>query len=312
MKCVPITEAHGWSAIQIATPIIVGVGIITLAIAAFLIYRHRKYNHSSGGKRRQKPWESAHLHGPRRFFGLLPDRFTVRSRPTKEPQWEIDEQALQDTDLEPSPSSQGAASNNQSRPDMHSMHLRTTSTTSLISNMSHGTANRSRSIFSALTSKFNVFSPRDYSSGTTKGPDYKRVQVRSEHPDRRFKIDGGELTPRESAFSFPPPPPSPPPPERRDTLPSVLDIRRPSTAGGSRAGGQARNGSLPTTYYDDRTDLTSPIAPKSDYSLRTTDLQTPTSLSGSVPGAPFAYSTFSHIPVLASLSCQDFYFTDLP
>ena len=42
--------------------------------------------------RGQQPtaWRDAQLQGPRRFFGLIPDVWTVRSRRTKDPQWEID------------------------------------------------------------------------------------------------------------------------------------------------------------------------------------------------------------------------------
>ena len=165
-----------------------------------------------------------------------------------------------------------------SRPSAHS---RMESTTSLLSsNESHRTTHP-RSFFDTVASKFSAMSlHKKYQSGTTKGPDYKRVHVVSSHVDPKFALDGGE----------------PPMPvarhhgrelsgddgiERHSTLPSVLDIRAPSAVG-SRGVRALHNNSLPLSD-DNQTEYAPRTIFQSDYTLGTTDLMTPTSPSGTDP-----------------------------
>ncbi|GJE90047.1 hypothetical protein PsYK624_061700 [Phanerochaete sordida] len=254
-----LQKARGWSPIQIAVPIIVGLGVALLAAILFYFYRRRRQGTSVGRQRKDPAWQEAHLHAPRRFFGLVPERFTVRSRTSREPQWEIDDNAVLDEEL-----GRVRSSSPKSR------HSRMESTTSLLSSAGSRRSARPRSFFDTLASKISGLSlHKKYQSGTTKGPDYKRVHVVPRPADPRFALDGGD----------PPTPAAPGPPtfedalERQSTLPSVLDIRAPSGAG-SRTGAR-RGDSLGTDDGAPRTVF------QSEYSLGTTDLVTPVSPSGS-------------------------------
>lgn len=271
-------ESDKWSTIQIITPIIVGLGVAALAAVLFFLYRRRRRTGSFFGKgSTQKAWESAHLHGPRRFFGLIPDRFAVQPRARKETAWEIDSNDA--AQVLYAPADVGARGSPTSFQEGHqrvesraSGHSRTESTTSLITS---GSQHSSKSFLTNIAAKFHFSSGRAYQTGTTKGPDYRRVQVIQENPGRRFKIDGSETPALNNVFSFPPPPE----PTRHDSLPSVIDIRRPTTAEGSQRRGQYRFDSFPPprrfTGDDDgtRTELTD--GPRSDFTLGTTDLMTP-------------------------------------
>lgn len=255
-----LKKARGWSPIQIATPIIVGVGVALIAAILFFLYRRRRGGSTVGRRPRKKAWESAHLHAPRRFFGLIPERFTVRSRTRREPQWEIDENVVLDAEL-------GRVHVGSPR----SKHSRITSTTSLLSAGESQGSGRRRSFFDALAAKFSGMSlQKKYQSGTTKGPDYKRVHVVSRDIDARFALDGGELTP----VAADAPPPQRGTPERQSTLPSVLDIRAPSLADS-----RTRPRREDTLQTEDSLDAPRTVF-QSDYSLGTTDLLTP--VSGSV------------------------------
>lgn len=255
-------------------------------MAAFLFFLYRRSKRTGsvlGGRRNNpKPWRSAHLHGPRRFFGLLPDRSEVQHKTRKESAWEIDgndtAQALYpDFGDGGSPTSFHTAQDSQPHISSHnSGHSRTESTASLLTNTTQESQRSSRSFFTALAGKFSALSlNKTYQSGTAKGPDYRRVHVVPGSADQRFKIDGSETPATNTHFTFPPAP------EREESLPSVLDIRHPSTAGGSRRSWRARDESFPppTRFTGDdeaaRTDFMD--GPVSDFSLGTSDLVTPIS-----------------------------------
>lgn len=160
-------------------------------------------------------------------------------------------------------------------------HSRMESTTSLLSTNESRHSTNQRSFFDTLASKFSGMSlHKKYQSGTTKSPDYKRVQVVPSDIDAKFAVDGGDL-PMPVARQHGRELSGDDVLERRSTLPSVLDIRAPSVAGSQR-GRALRNDSLPTTN-DGRTDYAPRTVFQSDYSLGTTDLMTPISPSGSDP-----------------------------
>lgn len=225
--------------------------------------------------------------------------------------WEIDENNLTGDDLVPP--AVGTPSTQRSRyTDDSSMHSRTTSVTSLLSSHSTSSSSKSRGFLSTLASKFSALSlRRNYQSGTAKGPDYKRVHVLSEQPDRRFKIDGGLLSPQDAeahdSTGWSPPTTVPlsalapaaaasaaPQPLTRDsTLPSVLDIRAPSHANGTGNSGSTSYGYGRSDAYvpdDETTEFMSPVVTQSDYSLRTSDLQTPVTPSRDAAAAAFSFS----------------------
>jgi len=280
----------GWSGIQIAAPIIAGVGVAIVAVVLFLWYRHRK--RTGGGSlfsrsRSQKAWQDANLQGPRRFFGLLPDRSTVRSRTRRDTGWAIDD----NTNVMPANGGDSPTYNmnfeSHSRVESRaSGHSRTESRTSLITSSSRQT---SQSFLSQLASRISNFSKsKAYKSGATKAKDYERIRVVPGNPDGRFRVDGSDVpTPKNDQFMFPIPLSA-----RQESLPSVLDIRRPSTTYSRQA---TRDDSFPaplTERYDTRpparmyteddteearTDSLDRHVPRSEFSLGTTDLMTPTS-----------------------------------
>ncbi|KAI5117412.1 hypothetical protein M0805_005472 [Coniferiporia weirii] len=119
---------HGWSAVQIAVPITIGVVITLIAAVAFYFYRrrlkqrytqlvetaipHHRHQHSvsssslgffgggssSSGTLKRKAsvaWKPAHLQAPRRLGGLIADRRTVHHR-TRGADWSIDADADDD------------------------------------------------------------------------------------------------------------------------------------------------------------------------------------------------------------------------
>lgn len=247
----------------------------------------------------------------------------------RDPQWEIDDSnnnGLGDNEefSPPLSLSQGGRSESRQRlrEDATSMHSRTTSVTSLLpgfsSSASSSSSGRSRGLFGALASKFGALSlSKNYQSGTTKGPDYKRVQVLSSNPDRRFKIDStGPLSPLPAEASEgesglaraavsetvaavqpqPQPQSQRTPPRRDSTLPSVLDIRRPSTVGGTRAGTRdTMLGPGLSDLYDPSESnemmFASPVVAQSDYSLMTSDLVTPITPSRDAAAVAFGVSS---------------------
>lgn len=273
------TEARTWSPIQIALPIIVGLIVALAALLLFLWYRRRHQGAFTGRRRSQKPWQSANLHAPRRFFGLVPQRFTVRSRGSPGPQWEIDENVVLGEDDDPAKagdSRPGSRTSAHSHPHSHS---RGASTASLLTTGS-ARSSQPRSILDVLASKLSSVSlAKRYQNGAAKGPDYKRVRVASAGAGQPFNIDQDMATPVAHTFDAPAPPRP-----RQDSvesagLPSVLDIRAPSrapSAAGSRA---LRDDSLPLSEAP--TDLLPPsvFRSRSEFSLGTTDLMTPTSPS---------------------------------
>jgi hypothetical protein len=267
--------ASSWSPIQIALPIIVGVAVTLIASIFFFFYLRRHRGASGTQRRTQKPWQSAHLRGPRRFFGLIPDRLTVRSREVREPQWVIDGNEAFDLDEEVG---------RRPRPDSRaSAHSRGTSTTSLLTKKSSQPSSRSTP-FSNLASKLRSMFVR-YPSGTTKGPDYKRVHIVSGSVDARFKIDGTDVpTPVARPDSHFPRHQSPP---RESTVPSIIDIGPPSAENSNHAR-SARNNSLQTADYPP------PTAIHSDFSLGTTDLMTP-------PLSALMHGSYEHSPDTSSV-----------
>ncbi|KIP06120.1 hypothetical protein PHLGIDRAFT_470504 [Phlebiopsis gigantea 11061_1 CR5-6] len=273
-----VQQAKGWSAIQIALPIIVGVVVALIAGILFLWYRARQRGGFKDRRRSPKRWESANLHGPRRFFGLIPQRVTVKEGSSREPRWEIDGQtganAVLDYDDEPPKMDDG-------RNSRASGHSRTTSSSALIQSNASLHSSQSKSLFNTIASKISTMSlGRKYQNGATKGSDYKRVQVVPRNPTDRFKIDGELPTP--NRYDEPPLPYREEPAERQSSLPSVLDIRAPSAAAGSHHAWTNQYDSTPFTD-DGRTDLAPPTVMHSDFSLATTDLMTPISSGASHP-----------------------------
>lgn len=183
----------------------------------------------------------------------------------RSPQWEIDDPTAQRQDVD-----------EEGRPHTrYSSHSRGESTSSLLSTLRGHSAPQSpqRSLLASIADRFSL--GKYYQNGTTKGSDYERVRVRPQHADPGFKIDDPrptpptqEPTPERALPSIP----EPPAPDRTTSIPSVLDIRRPSTAQG-----------IPSSLRHDSNDthFTPPTAPHSDFSLGTTDLLTPTSPSSS-------------------------------
>ncbi|KAF7790698.1 hypothetical protein EIP86_001654 [Pleurotus ostreatoroseus] len=319
-----LPASKGWSAIQIATPVIVAVIILVLASIAFFLYRRYKQQGSILYKQPRKAWEDAKLHGPRRFFGLLPETLKVKPRRARDERWEIDDNKVLD---EPSPPLETASTHQ--RAFTPSMHTRSASAMSLLSSHSPSTSSRSGGIFSAIASKFSLPSlSRTYQSGTSKGPDYKRVQVHPGQPDRQVGIDGAALSPRDARPSTssgrwsPPASQSPPqiihsastptpaaePASRESTMPSVFDIRGPGArsavmSAGARTG--TGTGTGPSSYGhrsylnsdllvpdDDTTDFMSNAVPHSEYSLRSSDLQTPVTPTRDTAAALMSVSSY--------------------
>lgn len=298
--------AKGWSPIQIALPVIVGVVVLTIAGVLFYFYRRRKNAGTPNPKhRRKKAWQNANLQGPRRFFGLIPDVLTVRPRKTRDAQWEIDDNVRGLPD-DISPSSQAPLTNGQhgrapSRQDTASMHSRATSVTSLLSTPSYtSSGSRSQGFFSSIAHKFSSMSlSKKYQSGTTKGPDYKRVQVLSSNPDRRFRLDGlvDAMSPATPTHPQGEPwtrmAPTPPPLQRDSTLPSVLDIRGVGAGSPPSTAARRTATTLPSDLFDLESSAgfpASPMVAESDYSLMTSDLLTPVTPSRDAAANVFGVS----------------------
>lgn len=144
-------------------------------------------------------WENAHLHGPRRFFGLLPGTRVVHHQDASDdPTWEIDDE-------------EAAARPDRSR---DRGHMRSASDAPLLS---RGVRRPLRRFWERACDVVGL--NRGYKKGVYKSDDYKVVHVLSETPGVRFNIDVS------SAATSP-----------QSPLPSVLDIRA-STDRGSQARG---------------------------------------------------------------------------
>ncbi|KAI0798638.1 hypothetical protein BC629DRAFT_237044 [Irpex lacteus] len=168
-----------WTTVQIVVPIIVGLTVAVIATVFFFWYRRRNRGSSSRyakpSRKEGKAWQDSHLRGQRRWFGLLPDRPTVRSRSRRE-NWSIDEGAVMSPeDMELSGSRLNAPSRTTLNSSYHdrpaSGHSRSESATSLLSSPS---AKTNTSWISAITN----FLPtaKAYQSGVKKEKDYKRVR----------------------------------------------------------------------------------------------------------------------------------------
>lgn len=207
----------------------------------------------------------------------MSDRSQVQPKERKESAWEIDgndgAQPVYPEHVEGrgSPTSFRTGLEGHQRAESHMTgHSRTESTTSLLTS---GSKQSSQSFLSNIAGKFSALSlSKAYQSGTSKGPDYRRVHVQPGNADQRFKIDGIDTPAKNTHFTFPPAP------EREGSLPSVLDIRRPTTAEGSHRRAYSREDSFPPPRRftgDEVTDIMG--GPASDFSLGTTDLITPVS-----------------------------------
>lgn len=253
----------------------------------FLWYRSRHQGAFRDRNRSQKAWQSANLRAPRRLFGLLPERFVVRERTVRGPQWEIDENVVLGDDEDPAKMSDGRSSR-------ASGHSRVTSSSALIDPDSRQSS-RSRPLFDTLTSKLsNMSLGKKYQNGTSKGSDYRRVKVVHNPPDARFGIDGELPAPTGQLYDEHTAPFKQNFVETQPSVPSVLDIRAPSVAAGSHRA-RYRNDSFPTTD-DARTDFAPPTVMHSDFSLGSNDLVTPISPS----------SGGSHPQSSANVSCPYF------
>ncbi|TCD67309.1 hypothetical protein EIP91_000279 [Steccherinum ochraceum] len=230
------TATHkGWSTIQIVLPIISAVAALLVAGLVFYCWRRSKTR-----PQRQRYWQDARLHGPRRFFGLFPDILRVRKQ-TVDTQWEIDNAAARGVTFSPPGGANGAPYD----PHDDAAHSRTTSLSSLLPTTSRppsSLSSRSSSALSNFLAKFSwsssspnsTLSKTKYKKGVAKAPEYRRVNVVADsRPAARFKIDGeveagaargaafalstGEVGPSGNSEG-----------SRASTLPSVLDIRLPS------------------------------------------------------------------------------------
>ncbi|KAI0338208.1 hypothetical protein BDW22DRAFT_799321 [Trametopsis cervina] len=288
----------GWSPIQIALPIIVGLIVAVVGTVLFLLYRRRKQRETGRysdryGQAKDKPWRRANLQGPRRMFGLFPDRLKVKHKSTRESAWAIDGMPMGDfgektssprNDISDFPSDMLPPR----APPASRRHSRTESESSLISGSSRKS---SQSFLSQIASKFsNLSLSRAYQSGTTKGRDYKRVRVVHQPPDSRFDVDGAPMRPQvrlgqldqsslreeeeeEDAEEQK---------DRQDSFPSVLDIRRQPSPIDSRHA--TRDDSGPLTLGSTTRGTRRP--PESEFSLGTTDLMTPTVTDSPVSQGP--------------------------
>jgi hypothetical protein len=222
----------GWTATQIAVPIVTGLGV-----AIFLWYRKRKqdeqsrYSHSRSSSGIKQPWRDANLRGRRRFLGLFPVRYKVQPRPRSDrgDSWSIDdptstvEFAYPDSSRTPSRMTDVSIDLGPRAGPTHSRDG-SESRTSLIS--STPSQRSKQTIFSAFVSR--ISGAKAYQSGTTKGSDYRRVNVVPLAPYQSFRIDGsdGHTSTDSRGYTNGVVVPETPPSHRQNSFPSVLDIRR--------------------------------------------------------------------------------------
>ena len=305
---VHLSTERDWSPVQVAVPVVVGVGVIVLAIGGFLYYRH---NRSRTRPPRRVPYEQANLQPPRRFFGVLPAVKTVKPREVDN-KWEIDDGVEGiEPPTSPSPLRAGTPSH------LTQTHSRTTSESPLLpranshpnfkvtskSKSSRGpssaTSSSSGSRLASIANKFGSLTsnqqPR-YTTGVQKAPEFKRVHVVPKSPSQQFKID--EIEPIS--------PDAPTPlvvlhrvPPKSTALPSVLDIREDEDEHGNiRPRGDAERGLLTArgiqalqARNQTQESMSDVVfnnpgpAPISDFSLGTSDLVTPSSTR--IRGRPF-------------------------
>ena len=296
------TTKKGWSPIQIVLPILTAIIALFAAGVVFLCWRRAKTR-----PHRRRYWEDANLQGPRRFFGLFPDVLRVRKQ-TADTHWEIDDPRHAERDEAFSPpedesSLRGASTRGvyDSRGTPEELgHSRTTSLSSLLPTTSRtpsSNTNMSGSVFSNFLSIFSWSSSSGgkakYKKGVAKAPEYKRVNVVIDRANERFKIDGepdsagglrgngggahiGNGNGNRGSHA-----------SRATTLPSVLDIRLGPRAdgspdipiGGEGAGKTKGFGRSPVMYGTVEEDYESAAfsrPPRSDFTLTTNDLMTPT------------------------------------
>ncbi|KAI0075842.1 hypothetical protein K474DRAFT_1329307 [Panus rudis PR-1116 ss-1] len=310
-------KSGSWPPIAIALPIIVGVCVFLICLGLFLLYRRRVLR-----PRQERPtFKDAHRHTPRRFFGLLPGRITVKQA-TVDTEWEIDRPANPNGPVgipyypavEPAFTHSRDTSVSSLLPEFHSEHSRR-------SRGSGARSGTSKSVFHTLTSKISIGSLGRswYTSGVGKGPEYQRVTVKPKRADSKFKIDGPDsstTTPRaQTAFQLDSVPRSeyhPP-----SSLPSVIDIRRQDSlstqshsstiqsgsgsgsGSGSSSSHQSHSGRPPRPPVKTMASIAegeevnaseeffSARPPPSSFSLSTNDLRTP-----STPYSPYSHATF--------------------
>lgn len=233
--------------------------------------------------------------------------------------WEIDNPA-RNAESAYSPPAESTTYHN--RPDDLS-HSRTTSLSSLLPMSSRtpssSDTNTSSSAFADFLSRLTFTSTgtakAKYKTGVAKAPEYKRVNVVPDKPSPQFNIDGSDATPGRNGsflsrmFSSPRRAGGQGQGKRQSqssratTLPSVLDIRMPSRApsdlattssegAAGRGGVRGNYGRVPVVYgavEQDYDSMEFSHPPRSDFTLTTNDLMTPTDTSftgGSRPLRP--------------------------
>jgi len=220
---------QSWTAVQIATPIAVGVVVAALAMTFFLWYRRRDViHHTSQRTQRQtgnstsySPWTRARLNAPRLFFGFLPGVQTVHSRSLREdPSWEIDD--IPWHDAQPSLSSAGSSAALEpggGTPDFHPLieddddnddgyfpqrpaHSRDKSSTALLPGTPPRLEAPVPTVQPAKTPSMfgRLFRFKD---GLRKSPSYRSGHVHPKVPDTRFKIDATDSPANASTFKDP-------------------------------------------------------------------------------------------------------------
>ncbi|KAI0682654.1 hypothetical protein BC835DRAFT_1399117 [Cytidiella melzeri] len=270
------SKGGGWTGIQIVSPIIVGVIVTLTASALFLWYRHRQHKGGTLGH--------PNLRAPRRFFGLIPDRPAVRSRPRSDRGGSFSLDAPSDVVFEDA---------SIERERSHPLHSRSESRTSLISSSSRRST---PSFLNGLATRLSKFSlGKTYQSGTIKGPGYKRVQLVHGTADKAFEIDGSQL-PAPSHAQFSPTSPGTPTHARQESLPSVLDIRRQPSLIDSRQA--TRDSTFPATTS---TNMSARLPPESEFSLGISDYAAMTES----PTSSFAPQPLSYVHAASPLLPAD-------
>lgn len=314
-----------WDPVQILVPVIVGVGVIALAALGFLWYhRHRRQQATP----RRVPWEQANLR-PRRRFGILPDRRTVR---TVEPgrQWEIDD-GTPGIEPPPTPSPPPGPSSRAGTPShLTQTHSRTTSESPLLPRAnshpnfkvvskpkssrgpSSATSSTSSSRFASITNRLKPLASNQhhkYTTGVPTAPDFKRGNVVPKSPHQQFDIDEANSPDRATPLVTLPKSTAKP----TTALPSVLDIRGEEDENGNiilpddaHRGLLTERGIQQLQARNQTQESMSDVVfalpappPVSDFSLGTSDLMTPSSTQ--IRGRPFPSPPAATLPPVRAI-----------
>lgn len=270
-----------WTTLQIVLPIVSATAALLLAALAFWCWRRSKTR-----PKRRPYWQDANLQGPRRFFGLFADVSTVRKE-TVDTLWEIDHAR-----------GNGAVPPNGVYDAAEAGHSRTTSLSSLLPMSSHTASTHSDASSSSKSGLSNFLShftwsnhsgslgKAKYKKGVAKAKEYKKVNVKPKKQSADLNLDAD---PEVGVPSRPASGPITDHGSRAPTLPSVIDIRMgrsetPSdlaTVDGENLRRDRRTFGRPRVHYgvvaeEDFESAQFSRPPRSEFTLTTNDLMTPT------------------------------------